>query len=203
MRRLDYQLREVDIVLINMPSGIYKRIRPPWNKGTKGISVGCPKGKVFTDEHKEKLRQAKLGKVGPWAGKKRPEVAEWIRKANTGRKHTEEWKKNNGERMKGRGNWRWIEDRSKIKIGERFMNDPLQKGWRKAVKNRDGWKCRIADNNCAGRLEAHHILPWKDFPELRHEINNGITLCHAHHPKKRDDVTKLSPYFQALVASLD
>jgi hypothetical protein len=83
------------------------------------------------------------------------------------------------------------------------LNDPLQKGWRQAVKNRDSWKCRIADNNCKGRLEAHHILSWKEYPELRNVVNNGITLCHAHHPRKQEVVAKLSPYFQKLVASTD
>ena len=98
---------------------------------------------------------------------------------------------------------RWKVDRTKIKVGERFLNDPLQKGWRKAVKDRDGWKCKISNNNCKGRLEAHHILTWKDYPELRYEVNNGITLCQAHHPRKKEDVVKLSPYFHQMVASLD
>lgn len=31
-----------------------------------------------------------------------------------------------------------------------------------------------------GKVVAHHILPWKDYIELRHEVNNGITLCHYH-----------------------
>lgn len=56
--------------------------------------------------------------------------------------------------------------------------------------------------NCKGRLEAHHILSWKDYPELRYDINNGITLCHAHHPRKRDEEAELSPYFQSLVAEM-
>ena len=77
----------------------------------------------------------------------------------------------------------------------------LYKQWHKSVKYRDNWSCRIADVNCDGRLEAHHILSWKDFPELRYDINNGITLCHHHHPRKRSDVEKLSPYFKQLVAS--
>lgn len=36
--------------------------------------------------------------------------------------------------------------------------------------------------------------------KLRYDINNGITLCHAHHPRKRADEAKLSPYFKELVA---
>lgn len=102
---------------------------------------------------------------------------------------------------RGENHWKWIKDRKKVKTGERSLNDPLQKGWRKAVKTRDGWTCKIADENCSGKLEAHHILPWSKFPELRYQINNGITLCHAHHPRKKEDVAKLSPYFQSIVAS--
>lgn len=62
--------------------------------------------------------------------------------------------------------------------------------------------CRIADVNCGGRLEAHHILGWTKYPELRYDIKNGITLCHAHHPRKRSEEAKLSPYFQKLVAEM-
>jgi hypothetical protein len=105
--------------------------------------------------------------------------------------------------LRGENHPFWIKDRSKVKVGDRSMNDPLQKGWRKAVKDRDFWKCKIADENCSGKLEAHHILPWSKFPELRYQINNGITLCHHHHPRKMEDVEKLSPYFKSLVASLD
>lgn len=116
---------------------------------------------------------------------------------------SQEHRKNMSLANRGENHWKWKKDRNLVKVGDRSLNDPLQKGWRRAVKDRDGWKCRIADNNCAGRLEAHHILPWKEFPELRNGINNGITLCHHHHPRKKEDVEKLSPYFQELVASLN
>jgi HNH endonuclease len=53
------------------------------------------------------------------------------------------------------------------------------KMWVKAVKDRDGWKC----TECASldRLHAHHIKRWKDYPELRYEVSNGVTLCHKCH----------------------
>jgi hypothetical protein len=124
-----------------------------------------------------------------------------------GKKMSEEACKNNSAAHKGKftgeESHRWIKDRSKVKVGDRILNDPLQKQWSLGVKRRDGWKCRIDDVNCEGRLESHHILPWKDFPELRYEVNNGITLCHAHHPKKKEDAAKLSPLFQEMVASSD
>lgn len=50
-----------------------------------------------------------------------------------------------------------------------------------------------------GRLEAHHILRWVDFPKLRYEVNNGITLCHYHHPRKRVDEKSSINTFRKLI----
>lgn len=97
---------------------------------------------------------------------------------------------------------KYIVDRTKLAIlsnGEEYRNSPASREWALQVKNRDEWSCRIADNNCDRKMVAHHILPWRDFPELRYEVNNGITLCHFHHPRKRKDEMKLIPTFQELV----
>lgn len=93
----------------------------------------------------------------------------------------------------------WITDRSLL-AKKQERNDSVYKIWRTSVWERDSFKCRISNSTCFGRLEAHHILPWKDYPELRYEINNGITLCHAHHPKKRAEEAELIPVFQELVS---
>lgn len=109
-----------------------------------------------------------------------------------GRKHG--WEKRGSEHH------RWIFDRNKLaKRQER--NDSAYKEWRKSVRDRDDWKCKMRNDQCDGKVVAHHILPWAKFPELRYQINNGITLCRFHHPRKRDDEMKLSPFFQSLVVS--
>ena len=54
--------------------------------------------------------------------------------------------------------------------------------------------------DCNGRIEAHHILPWRNFVELRYDVNNGITLCLAHHPRARAEEKRLIPTFQELVS---
>ena len=53
--------------------------------------------------------------------------------------------------------------------------------FRKLVKERDG-KCLKCGST--ERLHAHHIKPWKDYPELRFDINNGTTLCNSCHSKE-------------------
>lgn len=94
----------------------------------------------------------------------------------------------------------WFKDRNLLKKSDRNGKSSVCMEWKKNIYKRDNWKCKINNEYCDGRLEAHHILPWIDFPELRFDINNGITLCHAHHPRKRKDVAELSPYLQKLVA---
>jgi len=54
--------------------------------------------------------------------------------------------------------------------------------WRTMVFGRDNFTCRM----CAARgvyLEAHHVLPAKDFPDLKLEVSNGATLCWPCHEK--------------------
>ena len=97
----------------------------------------------------------------------------------------------------------WVKDRSKLKrSGEsqlaRRSSDYMI--WRKRVWERDSHTCKINNSDCGGKLEAHHILGFTEHPTLRYETNNGITLCHAHHPRKRSEEKRLSPYFMELVS---
>ena len=109
--------------------------------------------------------------------------------------------KDNDERIKrysGENHYLWIKDRNKLsKRQER--NDMSYKEWRIMVWKRDRFKCKINNEDCSGKIVAHHILPWSKFPELRYEVNNGITLCQHHHPRKRNDEIRLIPEFNKLV----
>lgn len=103
----------------------------------------------------------------------------------------------------GESHPRWVSDRTKLsnRNGHAgWSNNPLYREWSRLVKTRDNWKCKIADQSCSGQLEAHHILSWMDYPDERYEVNNGITLCHAHHPRKRAEEKRLAPDFQKLVS---
>ena len=93
----------------------------------------------------------------------------------------------------------WIKDRTQLKKSDRNSKSTACVDWKKNIYKRDDWKCKINNKDCKGSLEAHHILTWIDYPELRYDINNGITLCHFHHPRKKNEVIELSPYFKGLI----
>lgn len=159
---------------------------------------------VFTDEVRIKMSLAKKGK------KLKPHSEETKGKIRTasiknGNKpihnipHSEETKEKISKAKLGSIPWNYIKDRTLLKKdGDR--GSPAHREWSLSVKKRDLWRCRIANTNCKGRLESHHILSWKDHPELRYEVNNGITLCHAHHPRVKAEEKRLIPTFQELVS---
>lgn len=80
------------------------------------------------------------------------------------------------------------------------LNNPRYVEWRMKVFARDNFKCRIANKDCSGVLQAHHILRWSEFPELRYKPNNGIALCQVHHPRRRAEEKRLAPMFMGLVS---
>jgi len=59
--------------------------------------------------------------------------------------------------------------------------NPLLKVWRLDVYERDGFTCRKCGDNIGGNLIAHHILPYALYPELRFDVDNGLTLCKRCH----------------------
>lgn len=181
------------------------------------------KGSTHSPETREKMRRAKLGRPGNALGSRRSmemrqRMSEmrrgisrgptplWIRDrisaAKKGKRptivYTPELRKKLSQAHRGPKAYNWIADRSQLTARQQ-RNDSAYVEWRKEVRNRDRWICQIADEHCTGKVVAHHILSWSDFPELRYEINNGITLCRYHHPNTRFGEMMLEPLFQELV----
>ena len=63
----------------------------------------------------------------------------------------------------------------------RNLHDPIYQQFRKDVITRDSNKCQWPGCKCNNNLEVHHILKWADYPHLRFERSNAITLCRFHH----------------------
>jgi len=152
-----------------------KKKRSSWNKGKK-----------LSEKHRLKLSIAHQGNVGYWRGKKRPDISEKlsgiirpkevgrkISESLKGRKHSEEWK----EKIRGEKNPNW---KGGVSFNYRQGYKKQQMKWRNAILERDDWVCQGCKKR-GGKLCAHHIKDWKDYPNLRFNLNNGITLCKECH----------------------
>jgi len=84
---------------------------------------------------------------------------------------------------------------------QRFIDDRTGKSaseWRIAVFERDNYICQECGIR-GGKLQSHHIKGWSDNPDLRFDINNGITLCLECHAKKhpgRENLIKKARYYK-------
>lgn len=190
-----------------MPSGVYLRTeKHSFNRGRKHLNRKRPVTNGLTPIHKlcewcgesfvtNCLQPKKKFCSLSCNSKSRPEM----NLANLEKRDKEKQRlvvqSRTGERHPN-----WIKDRSLIKL-DKERGGPLHKQWSRNVKKRDSWKCKLQGEKCGGKLESHHILSWKDNPELRYETENGITLCHQHHPRKREDEIMMAPLFKTLLTS--
>lgn len=83
----------------------------------------------------------------------------------------------------------------------RDFRDPQYKKWRKAVYVRDGFTCQMPNCGAKKRLNAHHIRRWVDWPNLRYEVANGITLCKGCHDLVTDHEYDYTIMFDNIVAA--
>lgn len=141
---------------------------PAWNKG-------IPQ----TDEVKKKLSKAlkviaKEKGFGLWMTGKKLSV-------ETRQKQSQSQLKRVAE---GKNNF-YIDGRTpEVK---RIRTSSKYKLWRESVYKRDNYTCQICGmRSGTGKrvyLNADHIKPFSQFPELRFDINNGRTLCVPCHKK--------------------
>jgi len=52
--------------------------------------------------------------------------------------------------------------------------------WKQEVYKKNGYTCQMC-GQVGGKLVAHHIYPFRDYPNLRLNLTNGITLCKKCH----------------------
>lgn len=73
----------------------------------------------------------------------------------------------------------YIDGKGVERHGIRLSSD--LKRWRYQVYLRDGFACSHCGDGTGGNLNAHHIRPFAECPELRFDVRNGITLCEGCH----------------------
>jgi|ERR1035437_125276 hypothetical protein len=160
-------------------------------------------GKRHTEETRLKMslslkRSYQNGRVKYWSGKKRPDISVAISTKMTGIPLSENHKKKLSESHLAEKHWNWKGGISNREIHS--LNNPRYKKWRQDVFIRDNFTCKLANSNCKKGIQAHHILRWSEYSELRYDINNGITLCHAHHPRKKSEEKRLEKIFIKLAS---
>lgn len=163
----------------NGPKTKFKAGMTPWNKGIKGSTkpnagsfqkgiIPWMKGKTHSLEVREQLRLSHLGKK-----LSSEQIAKIIVKT-TGQKRTMETRL----KMTGVNNPRWkggiTPERNKIRSSEEY------KSWVQSVYARDNYTCAKTKQR-GGKLVAHHILNFSLYPDLRFNIDNGITLSKESH----------------------
>ncbi len=63
-------------------------------------------------------------------------------------------------------------------------NSVLWNKWREKVFKRDNYTCQDCGETERIIILPHHLNSYDDFPKLRLDISNGITLCRSCHPKR-------------------
>ncbi len=151
-------------------------------------------GHTHSEESKLKNRLAHLGR--PSANKGNP----------TGYKHSQETKDKIAISVRGRmyperkgrsyeelfGDMKTLSIKAKQSISLKNESTAIftqigrgtlkYKAWLLDVLTRDGYKCTKCGST--ENLHAHHIKNWNDFPSLRYDVSNGLTLCASCHRKE-------------------
>lgn len=159
-----------------MPRGIYKRIKPTWNKGKKGIQIAWNKGKPRTWKSSGSFKKGLI----PWNKNKKGLQIAWNKNKKMSRLLGNKYAKGNhpkSEFKKGHG---LKENNPNWKGGKSF--EPYTIDWtqtlKRSIRERDKYTCQICKESQKDEaLCVHHI----DHNKENCNPSNLISLCRKCH----------------------
>jgi len=129
----------------------------------------------------------------PWNKNKKLHYLIWNKgkhiQSNTGKTHFKKGRTNSKEHRILSG-LRWLGKlnprfKGGVSDEEKIIRGSIEyKIWQLLVYRKNKGICQICGIRCNNKnIVAHHIKSFKDFTELRFDINNGQTLCRSCHAK--------------------
>jgi len=194
MKRLELQGKRFGKLLVLERAGSNKQSLATWKcrcdcgkeKVIKSGSLRSGDSKSCGCLHTE-VRRKKMAETN-----KRADMRERKRVFQTGRPLSDVAKKKvsdfqRSHRKLGSDNPAWKGGITPISFAIRNSTDYAD--WRMGVFRRDGFRCTTCGtvNKVGNNICAHHIRSFKDFPELRMDVDNGTTLCKECHLKFHAD----------------
>lgn len=151
----------------------------PWNKGMnvdRSLYQNIGHFKKQLKETRDKISEKKKGRHASTETEFKIGNIPW----NNGKKGLQ--KENKTSFKKGQTtrekNCNWNGGVTPLNQKIRHSNEYIQ--WRREVFERDNYTCQDCERK-GGRLHAHHNKPFAKFPELRFDVDNGMTLCKECH----------------------
>lgn len=146
-----------------------ERIKRSWDKRRETF-VPPMKGKKMSEESRQKMSEA----------------AKQRGSNRTGKRHTEETRRKISDitrKRTARGEQHYAYSHGRSQRDREDRRTAEYKHWRDAVFARDNYTCQHCGDDRGGNLQAHHVKPYANFPELRFVVENGITLCQECHER--------------------
>jgi len=166
-----------------MPTGIYDRTKSKPNTGLFRKGKHCsPATEIKKGQHLSPETEIKSDNRLSFAERNCLTV-EWSRKqseSHKGQRSSPETEIKRGQRLSPETEFKELVPGGVSTEEIRLRSSPEYVQWRKAIYKRDDYTCQKCGVK-GGRLEAHHIKPFATHPELRFDVDNGITLCKSCH----------------------